>query len=281
MALLALVSGGVCKTHAAKQPQKKKKSAEERETQKPTPAPHRAATSSAATPMPAPAAVDMTTFTGELPLVAEGATVIDEWTGMAIYEKNADQPFFPASTTKILTALLIIEAGNLDQQVVVGDEEPHVGESSLDLKPGEVYTRRELLYGLMLKSANDVAHALARDNAGSIEAFAEKMNRRAGELGAVNSHFMNPHGLHNPQHYTTPRDLALITRAAMQQPLFRMLVSTRTHPWQAPAHLGMLTNHNRLLGIFPGCTGVKTGYTVPARNVLVSSALWERASSSR
>lgn len=261
MALLALIPAGAQAARAAKP--HRKHSAEEAEAE---PAPRRA-------PAPA-AAVDVSTFTGELPLAAQGATVIDAQTGAAIYEKNAGQPFFPASTTKILTALLIIEAGNLDAPVTVGDEEPRVGESSLELKPGEQYTRRELLYGLMLKSANDVAHALARDNAGSIEAFAEKMNQRARELGALDSHFVNPHGLHHPQHFTTPHDLALIARAAMQQPLFREIVGTRTHPWQSPAHLGMLTNHNRLLGAFPGCTGVKTGYTVPAGNVLVSAALW-------
>ena len=255
----------------AKTSKKKKASTEDTAIAGKTPKPK---TKASPVPTPAPTPVDVTQLTSELPIVAQGAVVLDQFTGEIIFAKNPDQPFFPASTTKILTALLIIEAGNLDQEIIVGDEEPKVGESSLELKPGDHFTRRQALYGLMLKSANDVAHALARDNAGSIEAFAEKMNLRARELGATNSHFMNPHGLHNPQHYTTPHDLALIARAAMQQPFFREVVSTQTHPWQGTWGLQMLTNHNRLLRMFPGCNGVKTGYTYPAQQVLVSSALW-------
>jgi D-alanyl-D-alanine carboxypeptidase (penicillin-binding protein 5/6) len=125
----------------------------------------------------------------------------------------------------------------------------------------------------MLKSANDVAHALARENAGTMPAFAEKMTLRAKELGATSTNFMNPHGLHHKEHYTTPRDLALITRAAMQQPFFRQIVSTLKHPWVTNYSLHDLRNHNRLLVQFPGCTGVKTGYTRPAQQVLASAAL--------
>ena len=173
-----------------------------------------------------------------------------------------------------MTALLVIEEGDLDRQVEVTLEDSKVGESSLEIKPGQLYTRRQMLYGLMLKSANDVAHALGRDNAGSIEAFAEKMTRRARELGATNTSFRNPNGLHDPNHYISPRDMALIARAAMDQPFFRQVVSTRDYNWIA-ADTGPrpLTNHNRLLGKFPGCTGVKTGYTIPAQQVLVSAAL--------
>ena len=152
-------------------------------------------------------------------------------------------------------------------------EDSKVGESSLNLKPGERFTRRQMLYGLMLKSANDVAHALGRDNAGSIEAFGEKMSRRAAELGAKNTHFTNPNGLHDLVHFTTPRDLALIARAAMQQPLFRQIVSTRNYNWVTENQIHPLTNHNRLLDRLPGCTGVKTGYTIPAQQVLVSALL--------
>jgi D-alanyl-D-alanine carboxypeptidase (penicillin-binding protein 5/6) len=150
--------------------------------------------------------------------------------------------------------------------------------SAIGFRPGESYTRRELLYALMLKSANDVAQALARDNAGSLEAFAEKMTRRAASLGAENSHFANPHGLPNPNHYTTPHDLALIARAAMQQPVFRQIVGTVDHPWITAQGLAFqLKNHNKLLWCppwkFEGCTGLKTGYTVKAQQVLVSAAL--------
>jgi len=196
-------------------------------------------------------------------------------TGETLYEKNPDAAQFPASTTKIMTALLVIESGNLDQEVEVTLEDSKVGESGLEIKPGERFTRREMLYGLMLKSANDVAHALGRDNAGSVSAFAEKMTRRANELGAISTHFTNPHGLHHIEHYTTPRDLAVIARAAMQQPFFRQVVATQRHPWVTELEVRELFNHNRLLTRFPGCTGVKTGFTRPAQQVLVSAALRE------
>jgi D-alanyl-D-alanine carboxypeptidase (penicillin-binding protein 5/6) len=215
---------------------------------------------------------------GPLALAAHGATVIDALTGDPLYEKNATERFYPASSTKILTALLVIEAGDLDHVVVITPEDTHVEPSAIGFKPGEQFTRRELLYALMLKSANDVAQALARDNAGSLEAFAEKMTQRAASLGATQSHFVNPHGLHNPEHYTTPHDLALIARTAMQQPFFRQIVGTVSHSWvTAQGGVVPLQNHNRLLWCppwkFEGCTGLKTGYTVPAQQVLVSSAL--------
>lgn len=219
---------------------------------------------------------------GQIPLTADGAVVLDSYTGVALYEKNADSPQYPASTTKVMTALLVIEAGDLDREVEVTLEDSKVGESSLEIKPGDRYTRRQMLYGLMLKSANDVAHALGRDNAGSVAAFALKMTQRARELGATNTSFKNPHGLHHAEHFTTPRDLAVIARYAMNQPFFRQLVGTVKHPWvryvppDAPpgttAAVWNLTNHNRLLTKFEGCTGVKTGYTNPAQHTLVSAA---------
>jgi len=213
---------------------------------------------------------------GELPLKAGGAVVIDGLTGRTLYGKNAEAPQYPASTTKIMTALLVIEAGDLDRIVEIGPEEAAVGESSLDVRVGERYARREMLYGLMLKSANDVAHALARDNAGTMEAFALKMTRRAQELGARSTSFKNPHGLHHVEHFTTPQDLALITRAAMAQPFFRKVVSTVKHRWVRPSEPPQprdLGNHNRLLTAFEGCTGVKTGFTRPAQHTLASAAL--------
>lgn len=210
---------------------------------------------------------------GELQIAAWGAIAIDTLTGKVLYERNADAPQYPASTTKIMTALLVIEEGDLDHEVECDLADSKVGESSLELKPGQRFTRRQMLYGLMLKSANDVAHALGRDNAGSIEAFAEKMTRRAKELGATNTHFANPNGLHDVNHYTTPRDLAMIARAAMQQPYFRQVVGTRSYDWKVDGAVNPLRNHNRLLDRFPGCTGVKTGYTIPAQQVLVSAAM--------
>ena len=207
---------------------------------------------------------------------AESAAVIDSFTGEFLFLKNENDIQYPASSTKILTALLVIEAGNLDQPVTVDLSDTKVEPTKLDLQPGEQYTRRQLIYGLMLKSANDVAMALARDNAGSIEAFAEKMDRRAAELGATNSHFANPNGLHDPSHYTTAHDLALIARAAMQQPFFRQVVGTIYCTWKSPKGVVyQLRNHNRLLRHFAGCNGLKTGYTRAAQQVLVSSALRE------
>ena len=213
---------------------------------------------------------------GEPNVVAQSAAVIDSYTGEFLLLKNENALEYPASSTKILTALLVIEAGDLDKSVTVDLSDTKVEPSNLELKPGEQYTRRQLLYGLLLKSANDVAMALARDNAGSVEAFAEKMNRRAEELGATNSHFANPHGLHEPDHYTTAHDLALIARAAMEQPFFRQVVSTIYYTWKSPkGTVYQLRNHNRLLRHFAGCNGLKTGYTRAAQQVLVSSALRE------
>jgi serine-type D-Ala-D-Ala carboxypeptidase (penicillin-binding protein 5/6) len=210
----------------------------------------------------------------ELPLAAQSAAVVDSYSGEFLYTKNPDAKEYPASSTKILTALIVIEAGNLDQVVTVAPEDTKVEPSSLDLKPGQQFTRRQLLFGMLLKSANDVAMCLARDNAGSVPAFAEKMDLRAAELGATSSHFVNPHGLHDPNHYTTAHDLVLIARAAMQQPLFREIVSTIYYTWRTPnGQVEQLRNHNRLLRHFAGCNGLKTGYTRAAQQVLVSSAL--------
>jgi D-alanyl-D-alanine carboxypeptidase (penicillin-binding protein 5/6) len=207
---------------------------------------------------------------------AESAALIDSFTGEFLYLKNENAIQYPASSTKILTALLVIEAGDLDKPVTVDISDTKVEPTKLELQPGEQYTRRQLLYGLMLKSANDVAMTLARDNAGSVEAFAEKMTRRAAELGATNSHFANPNGLHDLSHYTTAHDLALIARAAMEQPFFRQLVSTIYYTWKSPKGVVyQLRNHNRLLRHFAGCNGLKTGYTRAAQQVLVSSALRE------
>jgi serine-type D-Ala-D-Ala carboxypeptidase (penicillin-binding protein 5/6) len=210
----------------------------------------------------------------DLSLAAQSAALVDSYSGEFLYTKNPDAKEYPASSTKILTALIVIEAGNLDQIVTVAPEDTKVEPSSLDLKPGQQFTRRQLLFGMLLKSANDVAMCLARDNAGSVPAFAEKMNLRAAELGATSSHFVNPHGLHDPNHYTTAHDLILIARAAMQQPLFRQIVSTIYYTWRTPTgQVEELRNHNRLLRHFAGCNGLKTGYTRPAQQVLVSSAL--------
>jgi len=213
-------------------------------------------------------------FGQTLNVVAQSAAVVDSYSGDFLFAKNENAKQYPASSTKILTAIIVIESGDLDHLVTVDLADTKVEPSSLGLKPGEQYTRRQLLFGLLLKSANDVAMALARDNAGSVSAFAEKMNLRAAQLGATSSHFANPHGLHDPNHYTTAHDLVLIGRAAMQQPLFREIVSTVYYTWRVPSgQIDQLRNHNRLLRHFAGCNGLKTGYTRIAQQVLVSSAL--------
>ena len=219
------------------------------------------------TPTPAPLAP------GELPLAAKSAILLDAKSGDILYEKNPDEMQYPASATKILTALLVIEQGDLDRRVTIQIEDTKVEPSALEFKPGEEYTRRHLLFALLLKSANDVALALARDNAGSVAAFAEKMNRRAEALGAAASHFTNPHGLHDPHHFTTARDLATIARVAMQQPLFREIVATPAIGMARGEEWVVVKNHNKLLWKLPGCIGVKTGYTRPAQQVLVSCAI--------
>jgi serine-type D-Ala-D-Ala carboxypeptidase (penicillin-binding protein 5/6) len=219
------------------------------------------------TPAPAPLAP------GELPLAARAAVLLDAKTGDVLYEKNPDELEYPASATKILTALIVIEQGDLEKKVVIQPEDTKVEPSALYVKPGEEYVRKDLLFALLLKSANDVALTLARDNAGSVEAFAEKMNLRAEALGAIDSHFTNPHGLHDPHHFTTARDLATIARVAMQQPLFRQIVGTPEVGMFKGAEWVLMRNHNKLLWRVPGCTGVKTGFTNAAQQVLVSSAI--------
>ncbi len=222
-----------------------------------------------ATPTPTPTPL----ASGELPLAAKSAILLDAKTGDVLYEKAPDDLQYPASATKILTALLVLEAGNLDQKLTVQLEDTKVEPSALEFKPGEEYTRRDLLFVLLLKSANDVALALARDNAGSVKEFAEKMNKRAEALGAKASHFTNPHGLHDPRHFTTARDLALIARFAMQQPLFREIVATPEFGIMRGDEKVLMKNHNKLLGMFAGCIGVKTGYTRASQQVLVSCAI--------
>jgi D-alanyl-D-alanine carboxypeptidase (penicillin-binding protein 5/6) len=211
---------------------------------------------------------------GDLKVFAQGAEALDVATGTVLFAKNPDQILYPASATKILTALIVIEAGHLDQLVTTAPEDTRAEPSKLDLKPGEQHTRLELLYGLLLHSANDVALELARDNAGSVADFADKMNTVAARLGATSSHFTNPNGLPDKHHFTTAHDLALIARAAMQQPVFRRVVGTDRYWWKGEKGVMELINHNRMLTRFPGCTGIKTGYTVAAQQVLVSSAAW-------
>ncbi|MCL4425226.1 MAG: D-alanyl-D-alanine carboxypeptidase [Firmicutes bacterium] len=199
---------------------------------------------------------------------------MDVDTGQVLYTKNPDTRLYPASTTKILTALLAIEMGHLDDVVTVSRRAAQIDGSRIYLEEGEKETLRDLLYALMLRSANDAAIAIAEHLAGSVDSFAQLMNQRAGELGTANSHFTNPHGLHDENHYTTARDLGLIAAQALRNPTFAQIVSTQSYviPWPVKNSTRELFNENRLLRSYEGATGVKTGYTPEAQQCLVASA---------
>ncbi len=208
-------------------------------------------------------------------LSSKAACVMEVLTGRVLYAQNADARLPMASTTKIMTALLVLENGNLDNIVSIPEQAVGVQGSSIYLKKGEQFSRKSLLYALMLESGNDVATALALDVSGSINDFAQKMNVRAKELGARNTHFVNPHGLPSTEHYTTAYDLALIAATALRIPVFRKIVSTKIiviHP-QTQGVKRTLQNHNKLLWQFDGACGVKTGYTKAAGRCLVGAAM--------
>ena len=200
---------------------------------------------------------------------AECAIVLDASTGRVLYEKNANKQSLIASTTKIMTALVVCEQCNVLDRVRIPREAVGIEGSSMYLQEGEVLTVQELLYGLMLHSGNDAAAALAIYCGGTLEGFAERMNDKAHALGLKGTHFMNPHGLDSPGHYSTARDLALLTAYAMKNPIFAQTVSTKT----VSVGSRSLRNHNKLLWQVQGVEGVKTGYTKAAGRILVSSTL--------
>jgi len=203
---------------------------------------------------------------------AASVIVVDANTGKTLYEKNADQFRAPASTQKLLTALIVAESGFLDRQVTVQPTDTMAEPVKLNIKGGDTYQRIDLLRALLVKSPNDVARCLARDNAGSIEAFAEVMNRRAQQLGAVHSHFVNPNGLPVPGQYSTARDLALIARAAYANPTIRSIVCLPQLVFRfANGRTRELENTNKLLRRLPYCNGMKTGYTDSAGKCLIAS----------
>ncbi|MEO0017347.1 MAG: hypothetical protein RLZZ522_630 [Verrucomicrobiota bacterium] len=206
------------------------------------------------------------------PVAAESAIVIDPQSGRVLYAKNADVPRAVASTQKIVTALCVLEAGNIDQPVVITASDTKCEPTKLDLKPGERYPRRELLKVLVVKSANDVARALARDVGGSQEGFATLMNRKAAALGMRNSHFINPNGLPAPGQYSTARDMAIAARAAYRSPLFRSYAATKKFTFQFNnGRTRLIENTNRLLKSVAFCDGMKTGTTNAAGRCLVAS----------
>ncbi len=203
---------------------------------------------------------------------AASVMVIDARTGEIFYEKNADAPRAAASTQKLLTALIVAERGFLDRPVVVEAVDTFAEPVKLNIKPGETYQRIDLLRALLVKSPNDVARCLARDNAGSVEAFAEVMNERARQLGATNSHFLNPNGLPVPGQYSTARDLSIIARAAYANPTIRSITCLRTLVFRfANGRTRELENTNQVLKRLPYCNGLKTGYTEAAGHCLIAS----------
>ena len=203
---------------------------------------------------------------------ASSVIVVDANTGKTLYEKNPDQFRAPASTQKLLTALIVAESGFLDRQVTVQPTDTNAEPVKLNIKAGDAYQRIDLLRALLVKSPNDVARCLARDNAGSIEAFAGQMNRRAQQLGAVHSHFVNPNGLPVPGQYSTARDLSLIARAAYANPTIRSIVCLPQLVFRfANGRTRELENTNKLLRRLPYCNGMKTGYTDSAGKCLIAS----------
>lgn len=203
-----------------------------------------------------------------------GASVIlvDVQSGRVLYNKNSRAPRAVASTQKLLTALIVAEEGSLWNTVTIQPADTAAPPTKLYLKPGQTYSRFELLQALLVKSANDVACALARDNAGSVEAFAKKMNHRAQQLGAASSHFINPNGLPAEGQFSTARDMAVIARNAYAHPILRRIMATKSFEFHfSDGRVRELVNTNRVLRTAPFCTGMKTGYTDAAGHCLVSS----------
>jgi D-alanyl-D-alanine carboxypeptidase (penicillin-binding protein 5/6) len=206
---------------------------------------------------------------------AQAAVVIDAGSGQVLYEKNAHVQRAPASTTKIMTSLLAIESGRLDEWVTVSKRAASVGESTIYLKEGERLTLRDLTYGVLLNSGNDASTAVAEYlGSGSEARFVEAMNRRVAELGLRHTHFSNPHGLPSENHYSSAYDLAMILREASTYSDWRTIAQSRGKriPFNGKPDARLLRNHNKLLWRMPEALGGKTGYTVAAGRCFVGSA---------
>lgn len=206
-------------------------------------------------------------------VTARSAVVMEVKTGRVLYERNMGDRRFPASTTKIMTLIIALEKGNLDDVVKVGPHAAGTEGSTLWLEEGDEITLRELLYGMMLHSGNDATVAVAEHIAGSVDAFARLMTDKAHEIGAKDTNFVNANGLPDDAHYTTAHDLALIASYGYTLPEFEKIVSTKeiTFPWvKDDTH--RLRNENQMLWLYEGGNGVKTGYTDAAGRCLVSAA---------
>lgn len=206
---------------------------------------------------------------------AGGAILIDAEDGRVIYEKEADKKLYPASTTKIMTALVAFEimdeiGADLDSEVVIPAEAVGAEGSSIYLKENERLTMRELMYGMMLQSGNDAALAVAICSGGTLENFIDRMNEKAKELGCTSTHFTNPNGLFDEEHYTTARDLSRIGRAAMKREEFREIVGASG--WKSDDTGRSFQNKNKTISQYDGATGIKIGYTKSSGRTLVASA---------
>ena len=189
-----------------------------------------------------------------------------------LYLKNADTPLPMASTTKIMTALVALESCDLSEEVPIDDSAIGVEGSSAYLRSGEVLTMEELLYALLLQSANDAAVAIACHVSGNVQDFSELMNNKAEALGLVNTHFTNPHGLDNEEHYTTSRELAIIAACALKNDTFKKIVSTYKKTFSSEERSRTYVNHNKLLKLYDDCIGIKTGFTKKSGRCLVGAA---------
>ena len=203
---------------------------------------------------------------------AKASVIYEPESDTILYAKNENARLPMASTTKIMTALVAIERENLNKKVKVDPRAIGVEGSSAYLREGEEFTLRELLYALMLRSANDAAEAIAYAIADGIKEFALIMNEKAAALGLRDTHFTNPHGLDDDEHYTTALELAKITAAALEYPEFREIVSTKTKRVEKEGLTRLFANHNKMLSKYNGCIGVKTGYTQKSGRCLVSAA---------
>lgn len=199
---------------------------------------------------------------------AMASIVMDTESGRVLFEKNGYSRRAMASTTKIMTAIIALEKGNLDDVVTISKRAAGIWGSTIDLKEGQKYKLKELMYGLMLNSGNDAAVAIAEHIGGTVENFVGMMNEKAQELGVKDTSFKSPHGLDAPDHYSTAYDLAVITQYALRNPVFSKIVGTQT---TSIPNRG-LYNTNEMLGSYPGADGVKTGYTGQAGRCLVASA---------
>ena len=205
---------------------------------------------------------------------AKAAAVINGDTGEALYAQNADMRLPMASTTKIMTSLLLCEHGNLRKEITVTADMLRVEGSSMGLLPGDTVTLHDLLYGMLLASGNDAANVTAIAISGSVTAFAELMNKRAAELGLKNTHFVTPSGLDAEGHYTTAHDLALLAAFALKNKEFAKAAASKTATlcYGNPPYKRTLSNHNKLLKLYDGAIGVKTGFTKKSGRCLVSAA---------